>query len=86
MADPGRGPRRLTGTVRAGVEHGVLVLDDAAGRTWQLVGAPVRGVRPGTSVEVTGRPDDAGTAGTGQQGHRFRVETVTARPRTTGDG
>lgn len=66
----------ISGTVRGGVQRGVLVLDDAAGRSWQLLGRPIRALRPGTQVSLSGRPDDARMAGTAQQGRRFIVETI----------
>ncbi len=74
----------VTGTVRSGVEHGVLLLDDAAGRTWQLVGPPVRALRPGQRVRVTGQSDDRGMAGSAQQGHRFLVVAVTVEDEPPG--
>jgi len=66
----------ISGTVRGGVQRGVLVLDDAAGRSWQLLGPPIRSLRPGMQVSLVGHPDDARMAGTAQQGQRFIVDAI----------
>ena len=62
----------LTGTVRAGVEQGCLVLQ-ASGVVHQLVGA-TQGLAPGQRVTVHGRPDP-GLLTTCQQGTPFVVTT-----------
>ena len=66
----------IVGAVAAGVEHGVLILRAADGTTWQLLGSPVRSMKGGSRVRLTGRPDDRAMAGTAQQGRRFLVEKV----------
>jgi Protein of unknown function (DUF5818) len=64
-ASPGRttGPTRpsgqvtLTGTVRAGVEPGCLLLEAESGGPYLLVGGERAKLRPGARVAVTGRVD-----------------------------
>lgn len=67
-----------------GVEHQVVLLRTAAGRTWQLVGPRAAEVPWGSDVTVGGHPDDPWASGYGQQGTRFVVDDVPARHPTGG--
>lgn len=65
------GPTTLSGTVRAGVEPGCLLLDD-----YLLVGGPREVIRAGARVTVTGQVR-ADLMTTCQQGTPFMVQRAT---------
>ena len=67
---------RLSGTVRATVEAGGLLLD-AGGTSYLLLGGAAAGLRPGDVVEVAGELADVVTVF--QQGVPFRVSEVLHR-------
>lgn len=64
----------LTGTVRAGVEHGCLVLSTPQG-VYLLLGNGTTDLRSGARVEVRGRTDETRFT-TCQQGQPFLVSSA----------
>jgi Protein of unknown function (DUF5818) len=69
----------VTGTVRAGVEPGCLLLEDQAGGRFLLVGGDRARLSPGSRVAVTGRVD-RGLLSTCQQGEPLVVASIAAAP------
>ena len=67
----------VTGTVRAGVEPGCLLLEDQAGGRFLLVGGERAELRPGRRLAVTGRVD-RGLLSTCQQGEPLVVASIAA--------
>jgi hypothetical protein len=65
----------VTGTVRAGVEPGCLLLEDQAGGRFLLVGGERAQLTPGRRVAVTGRVD-RGLLSTCQQGEPLVVASI----------
>jgi Protein of unknown function (DUF5818) len=65
----------VTGTVRAGVEPGCLLLEDQAGGRFLLVGGERAQLAPGRRVAVTGRVD-RGLLSTCQQGEPLVVASI----------
>ena len=65
----------VTGTVRAGVEPGCLLLEDQAGGRFLLVGGERAELAPGRRVAVTGRVD-RGLLSTCQQGEPLVVASI----------
>lgn len=65
----------VTGTVRAGVEPGCLLLEDQAGGRFLLVGGERARLTPGRRVAVTGRVD-RGLLSTCQQGEPLVVASI----------
>jgi hypothetical protein len=65
----------VTGTVRAGVEPGCLLLEDQAGGRFLLVGGERAQLTPGRRVAVTGRID-RGLLSTCQQGEPLVVASI----------
>jgi Protein of unknown function (DUF5818) len=65
----------VTGTVRAGVEPGCLLLEDQAGGRFLLVGGERARLPPGRRVAVTGRVD-RGLLSTCQQGEPLVVASI----------
>ena len=65
----------VTGTVRAGVEPGCLLLEDQAGGRFLLVGGERGQLPPGRRVAVTGRVD-RGMLSTCQQGEPLVVASI----------
>jgi Protein of unknown function (DUF5818) len=76
---PTGGQVTATGTVRAGVEPGCLLLHADHGRVYLLVGGDRGRLRAGGRVQVTGRlaPDLLSTC---QQGQPLQVASVEAAP------
>ena len=78
---PTAGPARptgkltVTGTVRAGVEPGCLLLEAAGGGPWLLVGGERARLRPGARVAVTGRVE-RDLLSTCQQGEPLVVAAI----------
>jgi Protein of unknown function (DUF5818) len=67
----------VTGTVRAGVEPGCLLLEDQAGGRFLLVGGDRDKLAPGHRVAVTGRVDRS-LLSTCQQGEPLVVASIEA--------
>ena len=65
----------VTGTVRAGVEPGCLLLEDQAGGRFLLVGGERARLTPGRRVAVSGRVD-RGMLSTCQQGEPLVVASI----------
>ena len=65
----------VTGTVRAGVEPGCLLLEDQAGGRFLLVGGERARLTPGRRVAVSGRVD-RGLLSTCQQGEPLVVASI----------
>jgi hypothetical protein len=65
----------VTGTVRAGVEPGCLLLEDQAGGRFLLVGGERAQLTPGRRVAVSGRVD-RGLLSTCQQGEPLVVASI----------
>jgi hypothetical protein len=69
----------LTGTVRAGVEPGCLLLDADSGGPYLLVGGGRTALRPGARVAVTGRVEHD-LFSTCQQGEPLVVASIEPAP------
>lgn len=70
------GERTIRGVVEPGVEGSCLLLTDADGTTYLLLGGDPRVLRAGATVVVQGRPQP-GVASTCQQGTPFAVSSAT---------
>ena len=69
----------LTGTVRAGVEPGCLLLDADGGGPYLLVGGERAALRPGARVAVTGRVE-RDLLSTSQQSEPLVVASIEPAP------
>ena len=69
----------VTGTVRAGVEPGCLLLDAEGGQRYLLVGGDRAELRAGSRVAVTGRVD-RNLLSTCQQGEPLVVASIEPAP------